>query len=97
MSYVIHRSGNHECWERWLKAMLGNIVVMFPVREARLSPQTAEACTELLAQTIEFLDKQIVSAKELLSTDRAHLLLRAIEAHIADKLGASLTIPGEQS
>ena len=55
------------------------------------------ACTELLAETIWLLDKQIERAEELLGADRAHLFLRAIDSHLADKLGASLQKQGEQS
>jgi hypothetical protein len=58
---------------------------------------TTQACTELLAQTIWQLDKQIERAEELLGADRAHLFLRAIDAHVADKLGASLQLQGNQS
>jgi hypothetical protein len=59
-----------------------------------LDPETAQACAELLAQTVWLLDKQIESAEELLGADRAHLFLRAIGAHVADKLQA---MEGNQS
>lgn len=49
-----------------------------------------EACTELLVQTISLLDKHIERAEKLLGPDKAHLFLRAIDSHIADKLGASV-------
>ena len=58
-----------------------------------LDPKTAQACAELLAETIGLLDKQIERAEELLGTDRAHLFLRAIEEHVADKL----RLQGDQS
>jgi hypothetical protein len=59
--------------------------------------ESAQACTELLTQTIGLLDKQIERAEQLLGADRAHLFLRAIHAHVADKLEASLQWPGNQS
>ena len=67
-----------------------NIVLMPASRGSTLAPEAAQACTELLAQTIRLLDKQIKRAEELLGADRARLFLHAIDAHIADKLGASL-------
>jgi hypothetical protein len=39
-----------------------------------------------LAETIGLLDQQIERAEELLGADRAHLFLRAIKEHVADKL-----------
>ena len=65
--------------------MANNIVLRPPSRWTTLGPEATQACTELLAQTIEFLDKQIERADELLGADRAHLFLRAIDAHVADK------------
>jgi hypothetical protein len=56
-----------------------------------LDPETAQACAELLAQTIWLLDKRIERSEELLGPDRAHLFLRAIKAHVADKLRASVS------
>jgi hypothetical protein len=47
----------------------------------------------LLAETIGLLDKHIERAEELLGADRAHLFLRAIEEHVADKL----RLQGDQS
>jgi hypothetical protein len=61
-----------------------------------LNPETAQTCTELLAQTIWHLDKQIERAEELLGTDRAHLFLRAIDAHVADKLDTSVQLQRNQ-
>ena len=77
--------------------MTDNIVRMPRSRGTMLDPETPQACTELLAQTIWLLDKQIEHAGELLGADRAHLFLRAIDAHVADKLGASLQSQGNQS
>jgi hypothetical protein len=78
--------------------MADNIVLMPASRGTTLAPETAQACTELLAQTIWQLDKQIQRAEELLGADRAHLLfLRAIDAHVADKLRASSQSQGHQS
>ena len=51
-----------------------------------LDPKVARASVELLAETIGLLDKQVERAEELLGADRAHLFLRAIEEHVADKL-----------
>jgi hypothetical protein len=77
--------------------MADNLVLMPASRGTTLAPQTAQACTELLAQTIWLLDERIERAEELLGADRAHLFLRAIDAHITDKLGASLQSQGNQS
>jgi hypothetical protein len=51
-----------------------------------------QAYTELLAQTIWLLDKQIERAEELLGADQAHLFLYAIDALVVDKLHASLQL-----
>jgi hypothetical protein len=77
--------------------MADNIVLMPASRGMTLAPETAQACTELLAQTIWLLDKQIERADELLGADRAHLLLRAIEAHVVDKLDTRVKLQGNQS
>ena len=77
--------------------MTDNIVRMPGSRGTMLDPETARACTELLAQTIWHLDKQIERAEELLGADRAHLFLRAIDAHVVDKLDGRLELPGRQS
>ena len=77
--------------------MADNIVRMPWSRGTTLDPKTAQACAELLAQTIGLLDKQIERAEELLGADRVHHFLRAIEAHVADKLDASLQLQGNQS
>ena len=66
-------------------------------RGTMLDPETAQACTELLAQTIGLLDKQIERAEELLGADRAYHFLRAIEAHVVDKLDGRLQLQGRQS
>jgi hypothetical protein len=80
-----------------MNLMADNIVLIPSSRGTMSAPQTAQACTELLAQTIWLLDKQIERAEELLGADRAHLFLRAIDAHVVDKLGASLQLRGNQS
>jgi hypothetical protein len=72
--------------------MADNIVLMPASRGTTLDAETAKAYTELLVQTIWLLDKQIGRAERLLGTDRAHHLLRAIEAHVVDKLHASLQL-----
>ena len=77
--------------------MADNIVGMPASRGTMLDPETARACTELLAQTIWLLDKQIERAEELLGADRAHLFLRAIDAHVVDKLDGRLELQGRQS
>jgi hypothetical protein len=71
--------------------------VLTPTFGTMLAPQVAQACTELLAHTIGFLDKQIERAEELLGADRAHLFLRAIDAHIATELDARLQLRDGQS
>ena len=77
--------------------MADNIVGMPASRGTTLDPETARACTELLAQAIWHLDKQIERAEELLGADRAHLFLRAIEEHVADKLEGRWQLRGNQS
>ena len=77
--------------------MADNIVGMPASRGTMLDPETARACTELLAQTIWHLDKQIERAEELLGPHGARLFLRAIDAHVADKLHASLQLQRNQS
>ena len=74
-----------------------NVVLMSTSRWTMLDAHASQACTELLAETIWLLDKQIERAEELLGPDRAHLFLRAIDSHIADRLGASLQKQGERS
>ena len=66
-------------------------------RGTPLAPETAQAYTQLLVQTISLLDKQIDCAEELLGADRAHNFLRAIEAHVVDKLDARLQLQSNQS
>jgi hypothetical protein len=77
--------------------MADNILRMPAPRGTTLDSGTARACTELLAQTIWHLDKQIERAGELLGADRAQHFLRAIDAHVADKLHASLQLQRNQS
>jgi hypothetical protein len=77
--------------------MVDKIVRMPASRGTTLDPETARICTELLAQTIWHLDKQIEGAEELLGADQAHFFLRAIEAHVADKLDLSVQLQGNQS
>jgi hypothetical protein len=76
--------------------MADNILRM-PSRGTTLDPKTAQAYTELLVQTICILDKQIEFAEELSGANRAHHFLRAIEAHVADKLRVSVQLQGNQS
>jgi hypothetical protein len=82
-------------WGR--KIMTDNIVRMPGSRGTMLDPETPQDYIELLAQTILLLDKQIERAEELLGPDRAHLFLRAINAHVADKLNANVLLQGNQS
>jgi hypothetical protein len=77
--------------------MADKILLMAASRGTMLAPRAAQACTELLAQAIGFLDNQIERAEEPQGADRAQLFLRAISAHIADKLAASSLLPGNQS
>jgi hypothetical protein len=77
--------------------MADNIVGMPASRGTMLDPETARACTELLAQTIWHLDKQIERAEELLGPHGARLFLRAIDAHVVDKLDGRLQLQGRQS
>jgi hypothetical protein len=77
--------------------MADNILRMPASRGTPLDPKTAQAYTELLVQTICLLDKQIERAEELSGADRAHHFLRAIEAHVVDKLDAGLQLQGNQS
>ena len=77
--------------------MTDNIVRMPRSRGTMLDPETPQACTELLAQTIWLLDKKIERAEELLGGNGAHRFLRAIEAHVADKLHASSQLQRRQS
>jgi hypothetical protein len=78
------------------KLMADNIARMPASRGTTLDPETAQAYTELLVQTIWHLDKQIECAEELLGADRAHYFLRAIEAHVVDKLDPAC-LQGHQS
>jgi hypothetical protein len=78
-----------------MNLMADNIVLMPTSRGSTLALEAAQACTELLVLTIGFLDKQIERTEELLGADQAHLFLRMIDVHIADKLGASLQSQGK--
>ena len=62
-----------------------------------LEVQTAQTFTELLAQAIWQLDTEIERAEELLGTDRVHLFLRAIGAHIDTELNKRLKLLRGQS
>jgi hypothetical protein len=77
--------------------MADNIVLMPASRGTKLALDAMQAYTELLVQTIWHLDKQMERAEELLGADRAHHFLRAIEAHVVDKLDARLQLQGNQS
>jgi hypothetical protein len=72
--------------------MAGNILRMPASRGTTLDPKIAQAYTELLVQTIWLLDKQIERAEELSGADQAHDFLRAIEAHVVDKLDGRLKL-----
>jgi hypothetical protein len=74
-----------------------NIVPMSASRSTMLDARASQACTELLAETIGLLDKQIERAEGLLGANRAHLFLRAIDSHLADKLSASCRMQRQQS
>jgi hypothetical protein len=77
--------------------MTDNIVRMPASRGTKLDAKTAQAYTELLAQTIGFLDKQIERAGKLLGGDPTCHFLRAIEAHVETELDARLQLRGGQS
>ena len=69
----------------WRGAAWGSLMADKIVRASRgtmLAPETAQAYTELLVQTIWLLDQQIEHADELLGADRAHHFLRAMEAQL---------------
>jgi hypothetical protein len=76
--------------------MTDNIVRMPASRGTKLDAKTAQAYTELLAQTIGFLDKQIERAGKLLGGDPTCHFLRAIEAHVETELDARLQSRGGQ-
>jgi hypothetical protein len=59
-----------------------------------LDPETAQAYTDLLAQTIGFLDEQIERAGKLPGADPARHFLRAIEAHIQTELERPVELQG---
>ena len=80
-----------------MNLMADNIVLMPTSGGSTLALEAAQACTELLAEMIWLLDKQIERAEELLGADRAHLFLRALDAHVVDKLDASLQSQGNRS
>jgi hypothetical protein len=77
--------------------MVDNIVRMPPSGGTALDPKTAQAYTELLAQTIWLLDQQIELAEELLGADRARHFLRAINSYVVDKLDGRVELQGYQS
>ena len=77
--------------------MADNILRMPASRGTALDRKTARAYTESLVQTIWHLDKQIERVEELLGADRAHHFLRAIEAHVVDKLGRRSQLRGNHS
>jgi hypothetical protein len=62
------------------------LMLIFLRGETMLDSKAVRACAELLAETIGLLDQQIERAEKLLGADRAHLFLRAIKEHVADKL-----------
>ena len=77
--------------------MADNIVLLPASRGTTLAPETAQAYTELLVRTIWLLDKEIEGAEQLLGADRAHHFLRAIEAHVVDKLDKGRQLRSHQS
>jgi hypothetical protein len=77
--------------------MTDKIVRMPASAETILDAQTAQTCTELLAHAIWQLDTEIERAEELLGTDRVHLFLRAIGAHIDTELKTRIKLPRGQS
>ena len=77
--------------------MPDNIVCMPASRGRTLDPETAQASTELLAQTIGFFDKQIERAGKLPGADPTYHFLRAIEAHVETELDARVQLRGGQS
>jgi hypothetical protein len=76
--------------------MADNILCILASCRTTLDPKAAQAYTDLLVQTIWHLDKQIERAEVLSGANRAHHFLRAIEAHVVDKLDASLQLQGDQ-
>ena len=62
--------------------MADNIVRMPASRGTTLDPETAQAYTQLLVQTVWHLDKQIERAEELLGAHRAHHFLRALDPRL---------------
>ena len=76
--------------------MADNIVRM-PAPGGKTLDPTAQAYTELLAQTIGFLDKQIERAGKLPGADPTCHFLRAIEAHVETELDARLQSQGGRS
>ena len=76
--------------------MTDNIVRMPASRGTKLDAKTVQAYTELLVQTIGFLDKQIERAGKLGGDPTCHFL-RAIEAHVETELDARLQSQGGRS
>ena len=70
--------------------MTDNVVRMPAPCRTKLDAKTAQACTELLAQTIWLLDQQIERAEVLLGRDPTCVILRAIGAHVETELDARL-------
>lgn len=77
--------------------MTDNIVRMPASRGTKLDAKTVQAYTELLVQTIGFLDKQIERAGKLVDGDSTCHFLRAIEAHVETELDARLQSQGGRS
>ena len=77
--------------------MTDNIVRMPASRGTKLDAKTVQAYTELLVQTIGFLDKQIERAGKLPGGDPRCHFLRAIEAHVETELDARLQSQGGRS
>ena len=77
--------------------MTDNIVRMPASRGTKLDAKTVQAYTELLVQTIGFLDKQIERVGKLPGGDPTCHFLRAIEAHVETELDARLQSQGDRS
>ena len=77
--------------------MTDNIVRMPAPHGTKLDAKTVQAYTELLVQTIGFLDKQIERAGKLPGGDPTCHFLRAIEAHVETELDARLQSQGGRS
>jgi hypothetical protein len=70
---------------------MANVVRMPASRGTTLDPRRLRrSVPNCWRRRSSHLDKQIERAEELLGADRVQLFLRAIDAHVADKLHASV-------